>query len=153
MKILLFTSLIFLFSLNSLAQENLKERFNGTYYLLEAERGANNKPTKEKIVQFGENNGTKLLAIAACEKCIPAVYTYQEKDSKTYKKPIFFNSFGLYVLPFDEESFVIVQVTSKLGSGKWNKFTFLNFYSRNKSKVAEMTKQKVEDFARAFSTK
>lgn len=151
MKTLFFTIFIFLCSYNNFAQENLKERFNGTYYLLEPERGVNNKQTKEKIVQFGENNGTKLLAIAPCEKCMPAVYTYQEKESKTYKKPIFFNSYGLYVLPYDEESFVIVQVTSKLGSGKWSKFAFSNFYSKNKSKIAKLTKQKVEDFARAFS--
>ena len=131
----------------------LVERFNGTYHLLEAERGINNKPTKTKLVQFGKNNNAQLLAIAACEKCLPAVYTYQEKESETYKMPLFLNSMGLYVIPFDKESFVIVLVDKKLGDGNWSKFGFSNFYSKNKGTVSKMTKQKIEKFAIEFSKK
>lgn len=145
---------VFIFTTNLKAQNaEFVERFNGTYHLLEPERGINNKPTKTKLVQFGKNNNTELLAIAACEKCMPAVYTYQEKESKTYKTPIFLNSMGLYVLPFDDESFVIVFVDKKLGDGIWSKFSFSNFYSKNKATVSKMTKQKIEEFAIQFSKK
>ncbi len=129
------------------------EAINGEYHLLEAERGLKNQPTKNKLFQFGENNGTKLLAIAACEKCMPAVYTFQEEDTKRLGVPVFFNSTGLYALGYDSNSFVIVMVTSKIEGGNWSKFMFSNFYSKSKSKVAGMTKAKAEAYATELSKK
>lgn len=129
------------------------ETINGEYHLLEAERGVNNQPTQTKLFEFGEKNGVKLLGVAACEKCMPAVYTYQEKDSKRLGVPVFFNSTGLYALSYDKDSFVIVMVTSKIENGNWSKFLFSNFYSKDKSKVTGMTKAKAETYAASLSKK
>ena len=79
---------------------------NGTYYMLESERGLNNQPTKTKLVQLVENNGVQMLAIAACEKCIPAIYTYKAEDSETLDRHTYFNSMGIFVTQYDNESFV-----------------------------------------------
>lgn len=149
-------SLLLLFGATDLiAQQNIStENMNGVYHLLVAERGAaNGGTTNEKLIQFGENNGTKLLAIAACEKCMPAVYTYQEDDSKRLGMPVFFNSSGLYVLEYDEDSLVTVLVTNKLGDGEWTDFSFSNFYSKNEAKVNAMTKEKIEAYAISISKK
>ena len=90
----LIISFIFLVNTNLLfSQHEMPSKDNsGTYYLLEAEKGINNKPTKTKLFQFGEKeeNGAQLLAIAACEKCMPAVYTYQAAQSKRLGIPVFF---------------------------------------------------------------
>lgn len=147
-----FVCILIGYNLNA-QNKDLTAQFNGKYHLLEAERGTKNKPTKTKVVQFGKNNGTELLAIAACEKCMPAVYTFQKNESKKYGTPIFFNSMGLYVITFDEESFVIVLVDKKIGDGNWSKFAFSNFYSKNKMKVDKMTKQKIEEYAIDISKK
>ncbi|PQJ78629.1 hypothetical protein [Polaribacter porphyrae] len=153
MKQLIFLFFLFANVFNSNAQDNLTKRFNGKYHLLEAEKGIDNKPSKIKFVEFGENNGKKLLAVAACEKCTPAIFSYKQEESKKYGTPIFFNYFGLYAITYDKESFIIVFVDKKLGSGTWTKFGFSNFYSKSKTKVAQMTKEKLEAFAIALSKK
>ena len=134
-------------------QNKIDKSFNGKYYTLEAEKGVDNKPSKIKYVELGENNGKKMLAVAACEKCMPAIFSYKPDESKIYKRSIFFNYFGLYAIAYDEESFIIIQVSNKLGAGVWSKFAFSNFYSKSKTKVDAMTKQKLEDFARKLSEK
>lgn len=126
---------------------------NGEYHLFEVERGINNQPTKTKLFEFGENNGVKLLAVAACEKCMPAIYTYQEEDSKRLGIPVFFNSSGLYALSYDKESFVIVLVKSMIADANWENFAFSNFYSKSNSKVTGMTKEKIANYAVSLSKK
>lgn len=139
-SLFLMLSVSFLF-----AQEEVPtEALNGTYHLLFPERDVENKT---KRIQFGENNGTKLLAIAACEKCMPAIYSYQESDSKQLGVPVFFNSTGLYVIAYDKDSFINVLVTNKLGDKEWKQFAFSNFYSKNKAVVNTMTKAKIEAYA------
>ena len=145
-KYILHVLFLFIISTAFAQQEIISESVNGTYHLFMAERGVP-KPTKTKLIQFGENNGTKLLAVAACEKCMPAVYTYQETESKRLGVPVFFNSTGLYVFKYDKDSFVIVMVTSKLGDNPWTNFTFSNFYSKTKSKADSITKAEIEAYA------
>lgn len=146
MKYTLNILLLFITSVVFAQQEITPEAINGTYHLFMEERGVSG-PTKTKLIQFGENNGTKLLAIAACEKCMPAIYTYQEAESEQIGIPVFFNSTGLYVFGYDTDSFVTVMVTSKLGDKTWANFAFSNFYSKSKSKVETITKSKIEAYA------
>ncbi len=121
---------------------------DGTYYLSNEERGI-----KKKLGQLVENNGTRMLALAACEKCPPAIYTYQEQDSKRLGVPVFFNTMGLYVIAYDKDSFVTVWVTNQLGKGVWSSFNFSNFYSKDASKAKQMTKNKIETYAIEISKK
>ncbi|WP_407557324.1 hypothetical protein [Winogradskyella sp. 4-2091] len=122
-----------------------KER-NGTYYLLEAERGADTK-----MFEFGEHNGVQLLAVAACAKCMPGVYRYQEEDSKEVGVAIFYNKLGLYMIAYDDESFVMVMPSIKEGED-WTDFTFSNFYSKSKSKVDAMSKEKIKTYILKLSS-
>lgn len=121
------------------------ERIDGTYHLLEEEKGIGNKPTKTKLFQFGMFGGDKVLAIAACAKCMPAVYKYQEAESKELGIPVFYHDIGLFVITYDNESFVMVKPADK-NSEDWTDFSYSNFYSKNKVKVMAMTQQKIKDF-------
>ncbi len=136
----------FLFSQNEIPTKTI----NGTYHLLEAERGIGNKPTKTKTFQYGMFGRDKVLAIAACKKCMPAMYKYKEDESKQLGFPVFYNDYGLFVFTYDEDSFVIVKISNKKDADATD-FSFSNFYSKTKSKVDSMTKKKIKDFILSFS--
>ncbi len=119
-----------------------KAHIDGAYTALVAERGASG-PTKNKVIQLVENNGTQMLAVAACAKCFPALYTYKPKMSKQFGKPVFYNSMGLYLLTYDQESFVIVMLDLTFKEN----FSYHNFYSKSNEKVKTMSKKKVEAYA------
>jgi hypothetical protein len=107
-----------------------------TYYLMEAERG------KTKVqLEEGENNGTKIIAING------AMYTYQDEPSATLGKKIYFTTAGIYVIEYDDNSWVSVMPTKQLGKAPWDKFAFSNFYSTDAAKAKGMTKAKVEAYA------
>lgn len=152
----LFSTLTFLIAVMCSAQAQsgvATTAINGSYQLLEAERSAKG-PTKEKAMEYGEVNGQKMLAILACEKgCVPAVYSYQEEASNQLGLPVFFNSFGIYMITYDEDSFVSCAPASPLGQSVWEKFSYANFYSKDAKKVSEMTKQKAIEYAIDVSQK
>ncbi|MBG6129069.1 hypothetical protein IWQ47_000239 [Aquimarina sp. EL_43] len=118
-------------------------------YLLEPSRDGK----KQQILQIGENNGVKLLAMASCKQCMPAVYTYNPDASKASGKTIYGTS-GIYVIPYDENSYISVAPKTPavaIGEGIWETFLYANFFSADKAKVAGMNKKKVEDWAIDFS--
>lgn len=119
-----------------------------TYYLLTASRDGKN----EQLVQIGENRGTKLFLMASCKRCMPATYTHNKEASSILGKPVYGKS-GIYVLPYDENSYAIVLPNTVLGEGIWNSFTYTNFISKDKTKVSRMTKKKVENWAIDLSKK
>ena len=121
------------------------EAINGTYHLLEGERGIGNKQTKTKIFQYGLLGDKKVLAVAACGKCMPAIYTYQAEESKLLALPVFFNDIGLFVIAYDAESFVMIKLSNNADTD-WTDFSFSNFYSKNKAKVNKMTQQKIKEY-------
>ncbi|MGB3607695.1 MAG: hypothetical protein WA775_16150 [Psychroserpens sp.] len=138
-------------SLNAFSQiEQPDDPRNGVYHLLEPERGLNNQPTSTKLVQYGKNNGTKLLAIAACEKCMPAVYTFQPEETEILGVTTHYNSTGLFVFEYDSESFVIIMLDPS-ANGDWTNFMFSNFYSKDQEKVNNMSKDKIKDFVTKIS--
>jgi len=116
------------------------DKINGTYHLLESERG-----TKTKLFEYGQHNDAKLLLIAACKQCMPGTYTYQKEPSEELGRAVFYNSMGLYVFQYDDESFVMIMlnVTEDV---EWTDFYFSNFYSKNKAKVQTMSKEKIKEF-------
>jgi len=113
-----------------------------TYHLMEAERG------KTKVqLEEGENNGTKIVAING------AMYTYQNEPSSTLGKKIYFTTAGIYVMEYDDNSWVSVMPDKQLGKAPFSKFAFSNFYSTDAAKVKTMTKAKVEAYATDLSNK
>ncbi len=124
------------------AQSAPSTSINGNYTAVKAERGTTG-PSKEKIIQYGENNGIKFLAIAACERCMPAVFTYNKEYSKVLGKPAFNNNIGYYIFTYDEDSFVLILI-STMGD---ELIKFSNFYSKDALKARAMNASKVNDFA------
>lgn len=135
-SISLFLFSISLFSQNAIPSKNI----NGTYHLLEAERGE-----KTKIFQFAKHNDAKLLLIAACKQCMPGTYTYQKDASEELDRAVFYNSSGLYIFQYDDESFIMIMLNVTEGV-EWSDFYFSNFYSKSKSKTKNMSKQKIKKF-------
>ena len=134
-----------LFSQNEMPTEAI----NGTYHLMDAERGIGSKMTKEKLFQYGEMGADKVLAVAACLRCSPAIYKYQKEESESMGIPVFYNSIGLYMFVYDKESFIMMVPANKK-SKDWTDFTYSNFYSKSKVKVAAMNKQKIIDFVKTL---
>ena len=132
--------LLLVFSIQ-LSSQNTKPTasINGTYHLLEAERGVTTK-----LFEFGEHNGTPLLLIASCKQCMPGSYTYQKEASEELGRAVFYNSTGLYIFQYDVESFVMIMIDPK--AENWTDFYFSNFYSKRKSKATSMNKEKIKEF-------
>jgi len=129
----------------SAQNENPTEALNGTYHLLEAERAGGNKQTKTKIFEYGKFGADNVLAVAACAKCMPAIYKYKEEFSNDLKTAVFFNDIGLYLIAYDNESFIMM-MPSKKENTEWTDFAYSNFYSKSQVKVAAMSQQKIRDY-------
>jgi hypothetical protein len=125
------------------------------YHLLEAVRSAKDGTTKTVILEEGDNKGTKVLVIAACESgCMPAMYTFQDEPTATLGKKIYYTTAGIYVMQYDDNSWVSVMPTNELlGQDVFDKFGYSNFYSADASKVKGMTKVKAEAYAIELSKK
>jgi hypothetical protein len=124
------------------------------YTILEAERSPAGGTTKTLLIEEGENNGKQLMIIKACASgCTPAMYTFQDEPSKTLGKKIYFTTAGLYVMEYDENSFVSIMPDKQLGKAPFGKIMFSNFYSKDASKVNTMTKAKAEAYAIDLSNK
>lgn len=122
---------------------------NGKYYLMAAEKGIGSKMTKEKLFQYGVWGKDKVLMVAACNKCSPAMYKYNNDESQTMGVPFFYNIMGLYMITYDHESFIMMVPANKK-SKDWTDFTYSNFYSKNKAKADIMTKQKIVNFIKTL---
>ena len=146
MKLFITYLVLFITTTSVYSQKELPtEAINGTYHLLEGERGIGNKKTKTKIFQYGMFGKDKVLAIAACTKCMPAIYKYKEAESKELGIPVFYNDFGIFVIAYDDESFISLKLSNK-ENADWTEFLFSNFYSKNKMKVSVMTQKKIKEF-------
>ena len=115
---------------------------DGKYTALVEEKGMSG-PTKDKVIQLAENNGVQMLAVAACEKCFPAIYTYNADITSKLKKTVFSNSIGLYVINYNDKGFVVVMPDLTFKTN----FSYLNYYGKNKSEVTQMTTDKIDSFA------
>ncbi len=113
-----------------------------TFFLMEAERGKTKVQAEE-----GETNGKKIIAING------AMYTFQEEPSSLLNKKIYFTTAGIYVMQYDENSWVSVMPDKQLGKAPFGKFVFSNFYSSDASKAKSMTKAKAEAYAIDLSKK
>lgn len=150
MKTLLIYLIIFLTPYLIFAQSKTPtEAINGTYYLMAAEKGIGSEMTKEKLFQYGEWGEDKVLVVAACERCSPAMYKYKKTESDQMGVPVFYNAIGLYMITYDDESFVMMVPANK-NSKDWTDFTYSNFYSKSKLKSNAMTKEKIVDFIKTL---
>lgn len=145
MKLKALLLLLFFTVLSSKAQDYFpdKEKFNGTYYSLKPMKLRSGGVATEMICQVGKMGNIQVLAIAACEKCMPGVYTFKPSSSKEIKRAMFYNKYGAMAIEYDENSFVVAYVTADKPR--------VDFYSKSKSKVAAMTEEKALEFVMKFS--
>jgi hypothetical protein len=134
----------------SAQNDNPTEAVNGTYYLLESERGVGNKQTFTKVAQYGKFGDDYVMAVAACEKCMPAIYKYKKEYTEELKTAVFYNDYALFLIFYDEESFIVFKPSNKEGA-EFTDFSFSNFYSKSQVKVAAMSQQKIKDFVKKIS--
>ena len=121
------------------------EALTGTYYLLESERGIGNKQTNTKVAQYAKWGDDYVMAVAACEKCMPAIYKSKKEYSDELKTAVFYNDYALFLIFYDEESFIIMKPSNKEGAA-FTDFSFSNFYSKSKAKVAAMSQEKIKEY-------
>lgn len=140
-----FTGLIF--CLSFVVKAGVTEAVNGNYHLGTPERGA-----KQVILQYGKLGNKQVIAVAACKKCPPAVYSFQAEPSQTLGVPVFMTA-GLYLIQYDDESFVLVQPDAELGRKVWSKIGHANIYSKNAGKAQSTARDKIETFAINLSRK
>ncbi|MDO5979901.1 hypothetical protein [Flavivirga spongiicola] len=119
------------------AQEESDKTLDGTYHLLFEERGITTKH-----IQFVEKNDAKMLLIASCEKCFPAMYQYRPEESESIGQSVFY-AMGIFIISYDAESFIAVVPSLDENTA----FAFSNFYSKNKTTLKMMTKEKIEAYA------
>ena len=112
---------IFSVSINSVsAGELTAESVKGVYHLGIPERG------QSKVnIGFGKMGNKTVIAVAACKKCPPAIYTYLKEESKTLGTPVFTTS-GLYLFLYNDDSFILVQPDAVLGRKAWTKIGHSN---------------------------
>jgi len=145
-----FFALVFtlLFSTMALqAAEITPESVKGIYHLGIPERGQH-----QVEIAYGDMKGKNVIAIAPCERCPPAVYSYLKKKSRILDVPVFTTS-GLYLFQYDNESFVIVQPDSILGKKPWSKIGHANIYSKNIATAKSVSRLQIESFVTNLSKK
>ena len=111
------------------AFELTPEKVNGIYLLATPERSAGGQTQKLQI-EFGDMNGQKILATQACPRCPAAGYKLKSEISKELGRPVFFNSMGIYIIAYDDNTFVSVMADGELGKMIWSEITYTNVYSK-----------------------
>ena len=141
-------SLTFLFnSISSHATSLTPESVKGIYHLGTPERG------QSKVeMAYGDMRGTTVIAVAACPRCPPAVYSYLTEESDTLGVPVFTTS-GLYLFQYNTDSFVIVQPDAVLGRKIWSKIGHANIYSKNANTAKATSREQIEEFVVSLSNK
>jgi len=111
------------------AFELTPEKVNGVYLLAIPERSAAGQ-TKKLQIEFAEMNGQKVMATQACPRCPAAGYKLQDEVSKELGRPVFFNSMGIYIIAYDDNTFVSVAADGELGKMAWSEISYVNIYSK-----------------------
>ncbi|MDW3209905.1 MAG: hypothetical protein R8N23_08565 [Reichenbachiella sp.] len=125
---------------------------DGKYYLMTPERSPKGGTTQEMLVQYVERNGQKMLVAAACEDgCTPMVFSYQPAPSESLGVPVFYNSFGYYMISYEGDSFLSVIPDTQLGKDIWRSIRYSNFYSKDAEKSSVMTSDKISEIAISLS--
>jgi len=102
---------------------------NGIYQLAIPERSAAGQ-TQKLQVEYGEMNGQKMMATQACPRCPGVGFKMLEEQTKELGRPVFFNSMGIYIIAYDENTFVSIMADGELGKKAWSAIAYANVYSK-----------------------
>ena len=140
-------TLLFLFSSMLTAGELSRDKIKGSYHLGTPERG------KTQVEMDFGNLGNKVVLAVGCKGCPTATYTFLKEESTTLGVATFFNTIGLYVFQYDDESWVVVQPDGQLGRKVWSKIQHANIYSKNPATAKSTSREQIEKFALGLSSK
>lgn len=124
------------------------ETVNGMYHLTVPERGQ-----KKVLVQYGQLGGKTVIAVAACKKCVPMIYSYLDEESKTLGESIFYSSAGLYLFYSKQGNFIVVQPDGVLGRKIWKNIRHANLYSKSQSTAQGVPIASLKKYAIDLSSK
>jgi hypothetical protein len=124
------------------AFELTPEAVNGVYLLATPERSAAGQ-TKKLQIELGEMNGQQYLATQACPRCPAAGFKMQDEAAKELGRPVFFNSIGIYIIAYDENTFVSVMADGPLGKKEWSTIAYANVYSKQGTPTISLDAGKV----------
>ncbi|NVK37638.1 MAG: hypothetical protein HWE18_06925 [Gammaproteobacteria bacterium] len=133
--------LLSLFSSIAISFDLTPEQVNGVYQLSQPERSAAGQ-TQQLQIEYGVMNGQTVLVTASCPKCPAAGYRLLETESKELGRPVFFNSSGIYVIAFDNNTFVSVMADGQLGKKIWQKLVYANVYSKQGTPTIDLATAK-----------
>ena len=129
------------------AGELTREAIKGTYFLGSPERG------KTQVEMDFGNLGNKVVLAVGCQGCPTATYSFLKEESTTLGVATFFNTIGLYVFQYDNNSWIVVQPDGQLGRKVWSKIGHANIYSKDANKAATVKRSDIEKFALELSNK
>ncbi|MCW9000710.1 MAG: hypothetical protein OQK04_18510, partial [Kangiellaceae bacterium] len=141
------TALLLLISPLLAAGELSRDKIKGSYHLGTPERG------KIQVEMDFGNMGNKVVLAVGCKGCPTATYSFLKEESSTLGVATFFNSIGLYVFQYDDESWVVVQPDGQLGRKIWSKIGHANVYSKSPAKAKSISRSQIEKFAIGLSSK
>ncbi|WP_064792476.1 hypothetical protein [Shewanella woodyi] len=129
------------YDLNAYAGSLSAEQVNGVYDLAKPERSAAGQ-TQELLIQLGEHQGKTVIATAGCERCPPAIYSLMKQESSELQRAVFFNSMGVYLISYDDNTLVSVMADGLLGKKVWQKIAYINVYRKRGTPGIELAAAK-----------
>ncbi|MDN3620665.1 MULTISPECIES: hypothetical protein [Polaribacter] len=140
---------LFVCALNAKAQDYFPKSdvFDGKYYSLN-KMGNPGQEVKEVFLAAGSPGTTKMMTLSLTEGGMPAYFVFDEAISKKVKKAVFRNRMSM-VFMYDKNSLVMVREKKERNQAEGE--TLVDFFSKDKAKVAAMTKEKAMEYATQYA--
>ena len=148
MKLKGFLLVLLVSALNVTAQDYFpkSDDFNGKYYSLN-KMGNSGQEVKEVYLAVGKPGTTKMMTLSLTKGGMPAYFVFHEAVAKKIEKAVFRNRMSM-VFMYDKNSLVMVREKKERNQSEGE--TLVDFFSKDKTKVANMTKEKAMEFAMQY---
>jgi hypothetical protein len=120
--------------------------FNGKYYSLN-KIGNPGQQVKEVYLAVGEPGTTKMMTLSITKGGMPAYFVFQEPVAKKIKKAVFRNRMSMLFI-YDKNSLVMVREKKERNQAEGE--TIVDFFSKDKVKVSNMTREKALEYAMQY---
>lgn len=146
LKGLLLVLLVSVLNVNAQDYFPKSDDFNGKYYSLN-KVGNPGQEVKEVYLAVGEPGTTKMMTMRLTKGGMPAYFVFQVPVAKKVKKAVFRNRMSM-VFMYDKNSLVMVREKKERNQAEGE--TLVDFFSKDKAKVAAMTKEKALEYAMQY---
>ncbi len=146
LKGLLLVLLVSVLNINAQDYFPKSDAFNGKYYSLN-KIGSPGQQVKEVYLAVGEPGTTKMMTLSITKGGMPAYFVFQEPVAKKIKKAVFRNRMSM-VFIYDKNSLVMVREKKERNQAEGE--TIVDFFSKDKVKVSNMTREKALEYAMQY---